>query len=71
VIVHDVNRHDFQESENGIGEARLEGPQKAAVVFAQFEIGLLNEIVDNLGRLGPIAGQSSKRPRRSPTGTAG
>jgi hypothetical protein len=48
MIVYDVGGNDFQESENGIGKAWLEASQEAAVVLAQFEIGLLNQVVQNV-----------------------
>jgi len=50
MIVDNVGGHHLQESKDGIGMLAPKGAQQATVVVAQFEIGVLDEIVEELTR---------------------
>ena len=46
MIVDDIGRDHFQKSVNGIFVPRVEGSQQSVVVFAEFQVGVLDQIVD-------------------------
>ena len=48
MIVGNVAGNDFQEAEDRVWMARLERSEEPAVVVAELEIGILNEVIESL-----------------------
>src|ERR1700681_2429099 len=59
IVVYNIRRNHFQKSIDGFLVQRLEGSKQTAVIFAEFQVGILNQVV-NLwaGGLAPEASGS-------------
>ena len=45
MIVDDIGRNHFQISINGVFVPRLKGPQQMAIVLAEFQVSILDQVV--------------------------
>src|SRR4030081_1417464 len=46
MVVHDIRRNYFQKSIDGFLVQRLEGSKQTAVIFAEFQVGILYQVVN-------------------------
>ena len=65
MITDDVGRYNSDKTEKRIGMALVKFAKEAETVSAEFQIGLLNQIVDGLGRAVTQSGRGSQHYRRN------
>src|SRR3984893_6040252 len=46
IVVYDIRRNHFQKSIDGFLVQRLEASKQTAVIFAEFQVGILNQVVN-------------------------
>lgn len=61
MIVNHIGGHDFQKSKNRVSVLRTEQNEQAAIVIAEFQVSILDQIVQQRARrIAPLAGCSER-----------